>query len=1003
MVRATPAGAPDRDAAVPDSSLGASFRPGRGPGVGGPPDYHAPVGLSLVVGPVHAGKVRLLLDRFVDALDRDPWLVVPNRADVERLERELVERCGGLLAGTVGTFDSLFEHLAQADAARRRVLGDAERTLVLRRVAEGRSPSVGRFSGYADALGRTIADLDGALVDPDELAEPLQGLLRAYRDELERLGAWDRGALRRRAIERLAGELDAWRGAPVFAHGFEDLTAAEWRLLEALAARGDVHVSLPYEPGRAVYASLRRTVDDLARLAGGNVTELGPRSDEFLPPALAHVERELFTDAPSRSPLDSSLRFLEGAGTRGTLELVADEVLGLVRSGVPPEEIAIVCPSVEGVRLALEAAFGALGVPLALESRVALRTTPFGHALLALLRFGWLDGERPELYAHLRSPYSGLPRRDVDWVEGRLRGRGVMRGDRTVAVTMELRESRPLPLLDLVGSETSPLDAVRSLADAMLRNAHGTTSPPLDERSRLDLQAHDAVGRTLDELEAIGASGVALGRADLLAALERTTVRRERPGAPGRVAVLDLLRARNRRFDTVFVLGLEQGVLPRRARTEPFLDDETRRTLDELRGARLVRPDAASRDRFLFATVCSRPRRRLVLVRQAVGDEGSPREPSPFWEGVRELFDPDDVRHATVRRPLSALTRELEAAPTERERLRALATLGGRRRSEATALARENGWGRRLERATTAFDRRTRLTHERALRLVGGRDSYSVSELERMASCSAAWFVERYLRPATIDKEIDRMMRGSILHAALQRFYQQLPSAIPGADRVTEENLEPAIALMHDCVAHAVETGLRIDAGDLDRRELEQGLRRDLEQLVRDEAVSPSPLVPRHVEVSFRDFELAPGVVVSGKIDRVDGDRMGARGIVLDYKSGAASSAAEIRERDLLQLPLYMLVLRDQLGMEPMGGVYVPVGGGRRPRGILREQDDRIPGFSRRDYLEPEEFDAAVDAARATAVGLVERIRQGDVVHDPQGGECPHWCDLWRICRKERA
>ena len=122
------------------------------------------------------------------------------------------------------------------------------------------------------------------------------------------------------------------------------------------------------------------------------------------------------------------------------------------------------------------------------------------------------------------------------------------------------------------------------------------------------------------------------------------------------------------------------------------------------------------------------------------------------------------------------------------------------------------------------------------------------------------------------------MMRGSILHAALQRFYQQLPSAIPGAERVTEENLEPAIALMRDCVAHAVETGLRIDAGDLDRRELEQGLRRDLEQLVRDEAVSPSPFVPRHVEVSFRAFELAPGVVVSGKIDRVDGDRMGARG-----------------------------------------------------------------------------------------------------------------------------
>jgi RecB family exonuclease len=282
------------------------------------------------------------------------------------------------------------------------------------------------------------------------------------------------------------------------------------------------------------------------------------------------------------------------------------------------------------------------------------------------------------------------------------------------------------------------------------------------------------------------------------------------------------------------------------------------------------------------------------------------------------------------------------------------------------------------------------------------RDSFSVSELERMASCSAAWFVERYLRPSTIDKQIDRMLRGSILHAALQRFYVRLPSAVPGADRVTEANLEAAVGLMRECVVDAVETGLRIEAGDLDRRELEQGLQRDLEQLVRDEASSASPLVPRHLEVSFRSFELEPGVAVNGKIDRVDGEPMGAQGIVIDYKSGAASSAADIRDRDLLQLPLYMLVLRRQLGLEPLGGIYVPVGGGRRPRGMLRAGAEQVPGFSRRDYLEPDEFDAAVESARETAVGLVERIRSGDVRHDPQGGDCPHWCDLWRICRKAR-
>ncbi len=69
------------------------------------------MGLSLVVGPAHAGKVALLLDRFVDALDSDPWLVVPNRVDVDRVERELAGRCGSLLGGTVGTFDTLFAFL----------------------------------------------------------------------------------------------------------------------------------------------------------------------------------------------------------------------------------------------------------------------------------------------------------------------------------------------------------------------------------------------------------------------------------------------------------------------------------------------------------------------------------------------------------------------------------------------------------------------------------------------------------------------------------------------------------------------------------------------------------------------------------------------------------------------------------------------------------------------------------------------------------------------------
>ena len=45
---------------------------------------------------------------------------------------------------------------------------------------------------------------------------------------------------------------------------------------------------------------------------------------------------------------------------------------------------------------------------------------------------------------------------------------------------------------------------------------------------------------------------------------------------------------------------------------------------------------------------------------------------------------------------------------------------------------------------------------------------------------------------------------------------------------------------------------------ELERRELEQSLRRDLEQLVRDESRSPVPLVPRKFEVGFGSERSAP-------------------------------------------------------------------------------------------------------------------------------------------------
>src|SRR6266567_1572632 len=153
-----------------------------------------------------------------------------------------------------------------------------------------------------------------------------------------------------------------------------------------------------------------------------------------------------------------------------------------------------------------------------------------------------------------------------------------------------------------------------------------------------------------------------------------------------------------------------------------------------------------------------------------------------------------------------------------------------------------------------------------------------------------------------------------------------------------------------------------------------------------------------------RGLEL-DGFSLAGRIDRIDVDPFSARGIVQDYKSGkTAWSAAKIRSELKLQIPLYMLVLRDLVGVEPLGGLYRALSGERTARGLLSEEaKDLLPDFPSRDYLDAKEFWEQVDEAAESATKIVGRIRAGDVVHDPQGGECPSWCRLGPLCRVERA
>ena len=216
------------------------------------------------------------------------------------------------------------------------------------------------------------------------------------------------------------------------------------------------------------------------------------------------------------------------------------------------------------------------------------------------------------------------------------------------------------------------------------------------------------------------------------------------------------------------------------------------------------------------------------------------------------------------------------------------------------------------------------------------------------------------------------------MHTTLNRFYATLPRELD-SERVTAENLEAAIELVHRCLDDALESGVRLDLTELQAAELRHSLRSDLEGFLRDEAASEVEFLPRRLEVAFgseraapelqRGLPLADELWLSGKIDRIDIDPFSARGIVQDYKSGKGAHSAREIDRELrLQIPLYILALRDLVGVEPLGGVYRALAGRRLTRGMLRESArEDLPGFAKDDYLDEDAFWSQVEAARERA------------------------------------
>ena len=470
-------------------------------------------------------------------LAREPVLIVPNRSDVERVERDLLARSGALLGGSIGTFDDVFERIAHAGGAARpllrRLAAHAPRPPHRRRRVAERPRALGALRRLRRLPGGHVR---GARVGPPralgDRGRPRTALRRVPGRARPARPLGPRLRSRRYAVDRLQSDFDAWHGEPVFAYGFEDLTGAEWELLRALAGRTDVTVSVPFEAGphgiRVAAADdgrperARRRPDRGAARRGSTTSRI--RRSRTSSAASSATSR------PNAPQTGGAVRFFEGAGTRATLELVGQRD-PLARSrrhraGADRDRLPGARALARAARdRARRARRPRVGRDAAAAAADAVRARAPRAASLRLAR------RRParalRLPAHAVLGRAARRRRtssrDVS-AAARSTRTTASRPRRSRCTGTRSRSSRSCARRRRRSTDC----AERPRECSVTRTA--STSRRRTTTARLDLRAYETVSRLADELEGWLALGGTLSADEIVGALERSTVR----GADGR-------------------------------------------------------------------------------------------------------------------------------------------------------------------------------------------------------------------------------------------------------------------------------------------------------------------------------------------------------------------------------------------------------------------------------------------------------------------------------------
>lgn len=829
-------------------------------------------------------------------------------------------------------------------------------------------------AGYQAQVGEALTELIDEVPLSKRSRRRARSILEVAHEverELAARGTGGRAALFQQATEVLRTDPEALPSRQLFVHGFGDVTGRASDLLQCLAQRSETRflIDHPRDPASEEFAF--------------------DRGIEFTQRLLQPLEGLLGTaQAPEHEPAKASPAAFSAGSRQDELREVARRIRVLLDGGARAERIGIVArepqryavalrrqlrmlgvpfsaPALgapldgigrrilafwqlveEGANCPLDRWFQALGSEAMLAADTPLPTGSRSQALMGLRvtgagRLGDLLRLKPELY--LKKGKLNLPLRE---------------GVRTAAQQEDQLARFQAPARSLSGSAfeawiqcagelslllaAAPQSATAEQHAAHLQALQGLLGWAPGEPAALRLQP------ALNSLfQGLGAEPVT--REEYLALLKSKLLQAAAPplgraqGAAG-VQVLDVMEARGRTFEHLFLIGLNRDVFPRSIGSDPIFPDEMRMRFESLLPDMPILSRGRLEDRYLFAQLLSASE-DVTLSWLLQGEDGKPRMLSPLVERLFEREVLEAIQRAPTRFATGPSAEGLLAARDAHEQAILMALHGALADLEAYwKLGLEAAWGAGGAREISALaDIRCRVLRayevqkdrpERMapwLGFVGSQEEVGirpdplleapyVTPLEGISRCPWQTLLTRFLRlercPDPLEElpGIDARTLGNIVHEVLCRIDQRVLGK-------SEVALEAALEAEPQQVDWPLEEELESLLFEVSESEVRRRFE-PVEGLVRVHVECAKPYLEAARELQAAELKAnlgkpagVLGAEVHGrarvklpqgdslelvfKVDRVE--RQGSRILLSDYKTGSYKPQSKLKSTLLPQ------------------------------------------------------------------------------------------------------